>query len=143
MKTCLICQTPKPLSDFHKRSASSDGHQAVCKSCACARKREHYEDNKVAHRASVKARQMELNAFIDEQKNHPCMDCGESYPPYVMDFDHRPDEIKLFGISKARNKGFSLEKIQVEIDKCDLICSNCHRERTFQRYGNRVDGEMV
>lgn len=58
------------------------------------------------------------------------MDCGDSYPPYVMDFDH------VRGV-KTRNVGnmrtCSIETIQREIAKCDVVCSNCHRERTHSR----------
>lgn len=67
---------------------------------------------------------------IREAKNKPCMDCGKSYPAYVMDFDHLGE--KLFNIGSAvRERIVSLEAIQLEIAKCDVVCSNCHRERTF------------
>lgn len=64
-------------------------------------------------------------------KDGPCMDCGIKYPPYVMHFDHRPDEEKLFGLAKMATRG--LDKIKAEIAKCDLVCANCHAERTHRR----------
>ena len=33
MKTCSTCGTPKPLSEFHKRKGSADGHMGKCKAC--------------------------------------------------------------------------------------------------------------
>lgn len=60
----------------------------------------------------------------------PCFDCGVLYPPYVMDFDHRRPEQKIKSISDMCAQGMSLEVISREISKCDLVCSNCHRERT-------------
>lgn len=58
------------------------------------------------------------------------MDCGNRFPPECMDFDHRPGEIKLFGIS-ASVQGW--QKMLDEIVKCDLVCANCHRIRTKAR----------
>ncbi len=68
--------------------------------------------------------------LIREAKNVPCADCGEKYPPCVMDFDHRRAEEKNFSIGPSvTNKGFS--EIMAEIEKCDVVCANCHRLRTF------------
>ena len=69
--------------------------------------------------------------WFDEAKAKPCFDCGVSYPPYVMDFDHRPGEDKLMEVGRMRSQGAAHEKILAEIAKCDLVCANCHRERTF------------
>lgn len=71
-------------------------------------------------------------AFVDNLKKGPCVDCGIEYPPYVMDFDHLED--KSFNIAwiVSRNlKGMAF--LQQEIDKCELVCANCHRERTHKR----------
>ncbi len=72
-----------------------------------------------------------LLAYIQEAKSGPCMDCGKQYKPYVMDFDHRNPKEKEFMISRAVERNVSIDKLKREIAKCDLICSNCHRERTF------------
>lgn len=62
------------------------------------------------------------------------MDCGEIYPPWVMDFDHRDGEVKIRSISyMAIGNTSSFAKIKQEIAKCDLVCANCHRQRTYSR----------
>lgn len=67
----------------------------------------------------------EFREWIDGFKNQPCADCGIEYPPRVMDFHHRNQEEKSFDPGqKAR---MSRESLKKEIDKCDVICSNCHR----------------
>lgn len=101
-----------------------------------ARTRRDYLKNKEAYhrRSNEGKRKMRANnrLLIIEAKKKPCMDCGNSYPPYVMDFDHRPYEDKDCEISKmAMNKG-SVAVLR-EIEKCDLVCANCHRERTYLR----------
>lgn len=68
--------------------------------------------------------------IVIEAKSKPCMDCRQSYPHYVMDFDHRGD--KKFSIGKRGSK-ISLRALLLEIAKCDVVCSNCHRERTYRR----------
>ena len=67
----------------------------------------------------------------DYKESKPCMDCGVKYPHYVMDFDHRDPKEKEFNISAITRSG-SLKRIWEEIAKCDLVCSNCHRHRTFK-----------
>jgi hypothetical protein len=70
-------------------------------------------------------------ALVRERKSVPCMDCGVSYPYYVMDFDHRDPATKEFNISRAVGHGYSLARFVAELDKCDVVCANCHRERTY------------
>lgn len=61
-----------------------------------------------------------------------CADCGESFPPYVMHWDHLPghekvDEVGSMVGSRRR------EVILAEIAKCELVCANCHVLRTVMR----------
>lgn len=69
---------------------------------------------------------------IRAAKDRPCADCNTRYPFYVMDLDHRPDEEKLHVVNKMPGR-FGIDKIKDEISKCDVVCSNCHRERTHSR----------
>jgi hypothetical protein len=70
--------------------------------------------------------------FVNCIKDKPCMDCGIKYPSYVMQFDHRPGEKKLFSISSS-SLNYNIEKIKLEITKCDVVCANCHWQRTHDR----------
>lgn len=78
-------------------------------------------------------RKMMLLAFINSLKDKPCYDCGVSYPPYVMDFDHKNENDKIDSLARLARNGFSKEKLLIEVEKCDLVCANCHRERTYKR----------
>lgn len=70
----------------------------------------------------------EKTEFVRKVKNVPCTDCGVRYPFYIMEFDHREPSKKSFEVSRYANK--TIEAIIEEIAKCDLLCANCHRERT-------------
>lgn len=72
-------------------------------------------------------------AFLASLKDVPCADCGQKYPPYVMDFDHIDD--KVGNLSKMANSGVSIEVLTTESAKCEVVCSNCHRIRTYNSLG--------
>ena len=64
-----------------------------------------------------------------------CMDCKVNYPYYVLQFDHRPESgKKKFTIAEAiRESSVTPEELFIEINKCDIVCANCHMIRTYER----------
>ena len=93
-------------------------------------KRNHYANNKEQYLQRNREKRERLKAFLKEYKANPCVDCGVSYPHYVMDLDHRDPSTKSFNPARLVNMG-SWVKLQEEIAKCDLVCANCHRRRTY------------
>jgi hypothetical protein len=79
-----------------------------------------------------------ISRFISGVKdNQHCTDCGVAYRYWQLEFDHLGD--KEFTIGKFRSHTTDLTKIKKEIDKCEIVCSNCHRDRTYQRLVNSDD----
>lgn len=74
-----------------------------------------------------------IKKFIYWLKDKPCKDCGIKYSPWIMDFDHRDPKKKLYKISAMISVNAKLEDIKLEADKCDVVCSNCRRERTHKQ----------
>ncbi len=72
-----------------------------------------------------------------------CLDCGlkvEGDATFVFDFDHRIPSLKTFTISEKLHH-LSKSELLAEINKCDLVCSNCHRHRTHkQRQAGVING---
>lgn len=64
-------------------------------------------------------------------KSEPCSDCWQKFDPVCMDWDHARGE-KKYSISVTWRDG-DIEKVKKELEKCDLVCSNCHRIRTYSR----------
>lgn len=80
------------------------------------------------HKKQAKQKvQAEVAAY---KESHPCMDCGQFFPHYVMDFDHRDRSQKKENVSIYARRG-ATKAVWAEIEKCDLVCANCHRARTF------------
>lgn len=70
--------------------------------------------------------------YVRKQKeSQPCMDCGIEYPYYIMEYDHIKDN-KLKPVSYLASAG-TMNQVIEEINKCDLVCSNCHKSRTWIR----------
>lgn len=123
---CNRCKTHKPEAAFHKNKRRSTGYDGWCKACGNAYKRERY----VCLPPGTKSYTSKRADYIREAKNVPCHDCGERYHYCVMDFDHREGEPKLFAVSRGSS---SRETLIAEIAKCDVVCANCHRVRTWTR----------
>ena len=79
-----------------------------------------------AKRQQTTAGQHKRRAWVAALKTAPCVDCGVSYPPCVMEFHHVRGD-KLGTISKLVIS--SHQRLVAELAKCDLLCSNCHSIR--------------
>ncbi|MBV8692451.1 MAG: hypothetical protein JO367_04845 [Actinobacteria bacterium] len=124
------------MDDFHRKTRSRDGRQARCKPCnIAAQKRVHAENPELCRqRISRRARRLSdllRGLLFDYLCQHPCVDCGEA-DPVVLDFDH----VRGNKVANVSALVFGLKKWQTvldEIDKCEVVCANCHRRRTARR----------
>lgn len=127
-KTCSQCGQTEVSTTFYKKGL-------VCKQCAKANRKKHYTENRQYYIDKARRHENKIKKYVRDLKNStPCADCDKSFPFYVMDFDHL--ENKEFLIAHAHNKKTAISAVQLEIDKCDIVCANCHRERTFHRRQN-------
>jgi NADPH-dependent glutamate synthase beta subunit-like oxidoreductase len=69
----------------------------------------------------------------DIKEESGCVDCKEKYPHYMLDFDHLPEFEKIDSPTQMIHK-YSWEKAVEEMSKCDIVCANCHKIRTWNRY---------
>lgn len=131
-KTCHKCKTTKSVNEFGRNKSRADGLQSQCKACKKATQKSWYERNKKAQAARRRKQKERGRAYIRSLKKSPCVDCDNTYPYYVMDFDHLGD--KSFALANVN--GQSIETIKQELAKCELVCANCHRVRTHNRRGS-------
>jgi hypothetical protein len=142
MKTCSKCKIPKLESEFNKKSVMCDGLSSHCKTCSRILTNASYHKNPKYYRDNILKRRIRIRGIIDAIKSQtPCNDCNQKYPPYVMDFDHVDGKSKSFTISNGIN--LSEDRLMLEIKKCEIVCSNCHRIRTHLRRSCGDNGIIV
>ena len=77
----------------------------------------------------VRARLTRKVVWLREQKSKPCADCGNTFDSVCMDYHHLDESTKKGSVAVLVINDHSMKVIRKEIDKCVLICSNCHRLR--------------
>jgi hypothetical protein len=82
------------------------------------------------HRAN-QGRYLRGRSVILEAKKNGCVDCGYNAHPAALDFDHLPGTDKKFELALGHSR--SVAAIKRELAKCECVCANCHRVRTFNR----------
>ena len=135
MKRCPKCGEVKDRAEYQSNRARSDGLQRICADCQRAYVRDHYLRNRDYYLAkaqkSNRAHAARDRSLPRELKSRPCLDCGRSYPAWVMEFDHVTGQ-KLFSLgTELRNR--RADMLLAEAAKCEVVCSNCHRDRTYRR----------
>jgi hypothetical protein len=133
-KTCTKCKKPRPLHFF---AVKTTGRQdSWCRPCyateARRRRKQPSELSQKAQQISERARRAKAAAYtLSFLKTHPCIACGEA-DPVVLDFDHIRG-VKRYGVFYMVSHQWGLKSIQEEIDKCQVLCANCHRRKTAQQ----------
>lgn len=110
VKICTICKQEKPLSSFYDNPLTKNGKGSQCKEC----------DSSESKRINNQ-RKRELISKMGGK----CAICGYSKNAAALEF-HHTDKNKEFNLSRSYKKYVSV--LFKEIQKCELLCSNCHRE---------------
>ena len=136
-KICTKCGEEKGEAEYSWSIKNVKRHSS-CKSCRASERMEYYQQNKgkeLKYKANRQKKEREVaRRFVFEYlTSHPCVDCGES-DPLVLTFDHVSGRKKM-NISQMVNRGYSLDALQKEIDKCEVRCGNCHLRIEKQRRG--------
>lgn len=124
-----------PCRDCHQQgkifNPNSWGRRCIkCQRSYCKK----YNDQGIYRRSkTVKANKLnrEHKIWAIEYKGGKCLDCNGIFAPCVFDFDHRDPTSKVDNPSAFIK--MSKETAMKELDKCDLVCSNCHRVRSFAK----------
>jgi hypothetical protein len=111
-KECKRCGVTKSVSEFRRRGDTS--YEAMCILCK---------------RADSTQRDRELREWHRSLKTGPCADCGQTFHPVCMQWDHLPGYEKIKPVGRMGSK----QRILEEIKKCELVCANCHALRTYYR----------
>ena len=129
-KTCRLCNHTKNIFEFGSLAKNKDGFQSYCKECGRIQWKGYYNRNKEKYRDRItrnnRAWLFRVRPRIKECKQgKSCLICGER-EPVCLDFHHLKD--KEFNIADMVSKKLSWVKIVKEMEKCVVICANCHRK---------------
>ncbi len=132
-RRCTRCGLWMAQPESHK---SRTGQFSYCSACRREYDRQYYrERGKTARRLRQRERVRQARLWMAALKEGiPCTDCGGVYPVWVMHWDHLPGFDKVDAISSlvsSRSRTITLAELQ----KCELVCANCHVLRTTGRAG--------
>lgn len=117
MKQCSDCKEYKNESEFYYKDKEHTKLNSKCKSCSNAR---------------MTQLRKERYAKVQEYKSSlGCKICGEKRY-WVLDLHHRNSDEKEKAIADMLRKNVSWEKILKELEKCDVLCANCHRDYHYR-----------
>ena len=129
MKICGRCKVEKDESEFNKKGK---GLQPNCKDCNRAYGKEHYQKNKEYYAIKGKKFRIETYEWYRNILSQcECFECGENHPA-TFDWHHEFPEDKIDCISHMIN-GKARATIIVEMNKCIILCANCHRKLHYDK----------
>ena len=130
MKTCTKCKIERNDEEFTFRSKTKNIQHTICVYCMREMSRLNYLDKVGSYKVIGLTLYSQIVNYIKKVKSESkCEKCGENHPA-CLDFHHIRD--KKFQISQARYKATSLQETVEEINKCIILCANCHRKHHYE-----------
>ena len=131
-KVCSKCKQKLPLENFYVRggrdATGPEGRGSYCKKCSNKRRRKYYAEHKKQEKARRKINESKhLEEWFAYKDTLECLVCGEARG-YVLEFHHRDPSKKENTIASIRKRYKNWQSVLDEIEKCDVLCANCHRE---------------
>lgn len=137
MKLCTKCETEKSEDNFRWRNKNKGKRAPWCKECFNAFERENYASNakrrsdiRETQKRNVRRNMLHVLGYLKKRR---CTDC-ETTDWRILEFDHVRGT-KISNISDMVRRGAALKRIDTEIEKCEVVCANCHRIRTIVQFG--------
>jgi hypothetical protein len=136
-RVCTKCGVEKEIEEFPLRNQFTLRRQSYCKDCRKEYGANWYERNKDYQKENARKHTTVYRDTIREYlwnylRSHPCQSCGES-DPVVLEFHHLHS--KNMAISELVTRITSIEKLEEELQKTQVLCANCHRKLTAQERG--------
>lgn len=135
-KVCNRCGQEKSVTEFYRRSGTRHGLQPWCRQCSSDVGKKYYADHRAERRYSVKYARRRTKIVGRKEaavayKGGCCTRCG--YDRYVgaLEFHHLDPMEKEWQLGSRLPNG-RWESLKAELDKCVLVCSNCHKEIHYE-----------
>lgn len=145
MKKCYTCQQEKSLAEFNKSKRRKDGLNSICKDCSRTRSRSYYNSNTELHKKNVYRNSLlykqQLRDWVNtEIRKGGCALCDEK-EICCLEFHHVDQSEKEELVSYLIGTN-SRGRLEIELNKCAVVCSNCHRKIHAGLLPNPVDKRL-
>ena len=131
-KQCTKCEQIKDLSCYSLNKSKKSGYNSECKDCHKIIRKKYYETNKSKERERIQLRKEQQKlAFKVFKSTLKCKLCDESHIA-TLQFHHLDPTQKEIGIAIAVHSGWGQERLKAEIDKCVVLCANCHLKEHYE-----------
>lgn len=132
-KVCLRCGNEKNIEDFPFKNKRKNIRHSTCKECWKIIRKKSYNENKKTTLERNKRNRIKNREWYNEyKKTLKCNRCPENHPA-CLEFHHEDSNEKEFNVSELIGSTYSVEKIMEEIEKCEVLCSNCHRKHHHKK----------
>ena len=136
-KKCCTCNKEKFLGEFNFKNKKNNVLHCSCKECWKETRKKNYEKNKSVTFDRNHRNRTRVKKWFEEFKTTlKCIKCDENHPA-CLDFHHRDPSTKEYTVSFMLGGTFSIESIKNEIEKCDILCANCHRKLHYDEVTER------
>jgi predicted HNH restriction endonuclease len=122
VRLCPKCNKVKTLTEFYS-------NRSECKDCKRQQTKKNYEETQEKRVSYSKERRNRMKLKAIKYKGGKCHDCGGEFHQACYDFHHMDSNEKASNVGSLMSASWDV--VRKEIDKCVLLCSNCHRIRHF------------
>ena len=136
-RICSQCGLEKDIEEFPLRNQFTQRRQSYCLGCKSKMGKDWYERNKDYQKENARKhtaiyREAIRQYLYNYLLSHPCENCGET-DPVVLEFHHLHS--KDIAIAEMVTRITSIERLEEELKKTQVLCSNCHRRLTAKERG--------
>lgn len=131
-KVCTQCGEEKTINSFAWKNKKKNRRHSECKECHKKYDTKHYNRKKEYYLEKARKHKEKVRKwFVNFKRDKKCIECGESHPACFV-FHHRDSSKKEISIGNAIRMGWGIERLKKEIEKCDILCANCHRKEHWK-----------
>lgn len=127
---CIKCKTDKHETEFDFQFKKLNKRRTTCKTCRSEYSKIHYKNNTQSYKdRAKKSNPKSAQKFKNWKQDlkQKCSHCEETHPA-VLEWHHVDPSVKEITLAKALNRKIYLK----EIEKCIVLCANCHRKEHWR-----------
>lgn len=129
---CCHCKEEKDIEEFSFKNISKNIRQKTCKLCFKeVRKQWYIKYKKKIIAKNISNKDKNIIWFHEYRKTLKCGRCGENHPA-CLEFHHSDPNKKEYNIGTIVYSTYSIKTILKEIEKCEILCSNCHNKEHYK-----------